>query len=416
MLRMLFLRFRFVFLFIISLNKNNTKMKRIYFALTVCSTLFFTSCSDDDNNPSEPIDDGVDNTIVRSTVTVNYADIVLANYQDALVDAVALETAITTFVVNPTEANLNEAKQVWLTSRESYGPSEAFRFSNGPIDSGDTEDLEGFLNSWPLDEAHIDYVDGDLAAGIINNPAIFPVLSKDVLTGENGNGGEENVAIGYHAIEFLLWGQDLTAPSENMAGQRPYTDFVDGGTAENPSRRREYLAIVADLLTDHLQILIEEWSGAYKTEFLALDNSIALDNMISGIAEMSRSELAIERMAVALTNQDQEDEHSCFSDNTHRDIRLNLQGVINVYTGAYGTIGGNSLEDLIQETNPDLRSELSALLTTAQTQLETTIAPFDFAIVEGDSSVEGAKVLAAVQALVAFGDKLLEARPALGIN
>ncbi|WP_321825979.1 imelysin family protein [Maribacter dokdonensis] len=387
-------------------------MKRVILAVGFIG-LIVLGCSSDDDSTTEVV---VDDAIEASSVIENYADLVLANYQAALVDAEAMNVAIQTFVATPTEENFEAAKEAWLTSRESYGPSEAFRFANGPIDTGDTEEIEGYLNSWPLDEAYIDYVEGDVDAGIINNLADFPTLTKEILTGENGNGGEENVAIGYHAIEFLLWGQDLTAPSENLAGQRAYTDFVDGGTAANQNRRREYLAIVADLLTDHLQIIIDEWSGDYRSTFLALDEDEALDNIISSIAELSRSELAIERMAVALQNQDQEDEHSCFSDNTHRDIRLNLAGIVNVYTGTYGSVDGNSLQDLIEEADADLATELDALLATAVTDIDATLDPFDLAIVDGESSVEGAKVQTAVQALVAFGDKLLEAKVALGIN
>ncbi|MEP2689219.1 imelysin family protein [Maribacter dokdonensis] len=387
-------------------------MKRVILAVGFIG-LIVLGCSSDDDSTTEVV---VDDAIEASSVIENYADLVLANYQAALVDAEAMNVAIQTFVATPTEENFEAAKEAWLTSRESYGPSEAFRFANGPIDTGDTEEIEGYLNSWPLDEAYIDYVEGDVDAGIINNLADFPTLTKEILTGENGNGGEENVAIGYHAIEFLLWGQDLTAPSENLAGQRAYTDFVDGGTAANQDRRREYLAIVADLLTDHLQIIIDEWSGDYRSTFLALDEDEALDNIISSIAELSRSELAIERMAVALQNQDQEDEHSCFSDNTHRDIRLNLAGIVNVYAGTYGSVDGNSLQDLIEEADADLATELDALLATAVTNVDATLDPFDLAIVDGESSVEGAKVQTAVQALVAFGDKLLEAKVALGIN
>ena len=387
-------------------------MKRVILAVGFIG-LIVLGCSSDDDSTTEVV---VDDAIEASSVIENYADLVLANYQAALVDAEAMNVAIQTFVATPTEENFEAAKEAWLTSRESYGPSEAFRFANGPIDTGDTEEIEGYLNSWPLDEAYIDYVEGDVDAGIINNLADFPTLTKEILTGENGNGGEENVAIGYHAIEFLLWGQDLTAPSENLAGQRAYTDFVDGGTAANQDRRREYLAIVADLLTDHLQIIIDEWSGDYRSTFLALDEDEALDNIISSIAELSRSELAIERMAVALQNQDQEDEHSCFSDNTHRDIRLNLAGIVNVYAGTYGSVDGNSLQDLIEEADADLATELDALLATAVTDVDATLDPFDLAIVDGESSVEGAKVQTAVQALVAFGDKLLEAKVALGIN
>ena len=76
----------------------------------------------------------------------------------------------------------------------------------------------------------------------------------------------------------------------------------------------------------------------------------------------------------------------------------------------------NSLQDLIEEADADLATELDALLATAVTDVDATLDPFDLAIVDGESSVEGAKVQTAVQALVAFGDKLLEAKVALGIN
>lgn len=381
--------------------------------LLFSATTIISCNNDDDVNTSEPA-----NQIVKANVVLNYAEsIVLPNYQAAMADAQSLKSAINAFVSDPTQTTFTAAKASWLMSRESYGTTEAFRFANGPIDSGATERIEGLLNSWPLDESFVDYVEGSTDSGIINNISQFPSITKAILETTNGDGGEENVTIGYHAIEFLLWGQDNTTPSANLKGQRAFTDFVDGGTAANQDRRRQYLAICADLLTDHLQVMINEWSGNYKTTFLALEENKALDNMISSIAELSRSELAIERMAVALSNQDQEDEHSCFSDNTHRDIRLNLKGVANVYNGTYNNFtDAASLASLITEANAALGAELNTLLSTAIIQTNNTLIPFDLAIVNGATSTEGAKVQAAVQALVAFGDKLLEARVALGIN
>lgn len=387
------------------------KIKNNVVAFGMCSLISLTACDNDDDTTT-PV---TPQTIDRTAVLTNYADLVLANYQTALSDAITLENTLQTFVETPTQTSFVAAKSAWLQSRESYGTTEAFRFADGPIDSGDTEDIEGYLNSWPMDEAAVDYVQGDNDAGLINNLTAFPVLSKELLVNENGANGDEDVKIGYHAIEFLLWGQDNTDPTENMAGLRPFTDFVDGGTAANQDRRREYLLIVADLITDHLQVMIDEWSGSYRTTFLALDENDALSNIVNSISELSRSELAIERMAVALENQDQEDEHSCFSDNTHRDIRLNLEGVSNVYKGDFTGINGASLQDLIAEANSTLGTELDNLLATAITQTSATAIPFDLAIVDGEGSVEGAKVQNAVVALVAFGDKLLEARGALGL-
>ncbi|CAZ95421.1 imelysin family protein [Zobellia galactanivorans] len=390
-------------------------IKRILklYVLSVFALVILACSSDDNSTPG----DGGEELLVRADVMENYADIVQANYAQALADAKALQTAIETFVADPTEVNFEASKTAWLASRESYGTTEAFRFANGPIDSGDTEDLEGLLNSWPMDEAYVDYVEGDDTAGLINDDGATFEITKENLVVKNGEGDtEENVSVGYHAIEFLLWGQDNTDPSEKLSGQRPYTDFVDDGTAANQDRRRVYLQVIAELLVDNLEEVVDAWSTSYRATFLALSEEEALSNMLTSIAELSSSELAVERMAVALNKQDQEDEHSCFSDNTHRDIRLNLQGIKNVYTGSYGAVDGLSLADLISEADGDLASELDALLAAAETAVGATAIPFDLAIAQGVTGTEGAKVQQAVVALTDFGNKLLEAKAPLGIN
>ncbi len=353
------------------------------------------------------------NTIDKSKVLENYANIVLASYEDALADAIILEAAINTLVTTPNETNFNAAKSAWLQARESYGPTEAYRFANGPID--DADGPEGKLNAWPLDENYIDYVAGDSDSGIINMVSQYPIIDKSTLENLNEVGGEANISIGFHAIEFLLWGQDNTDPSEKKAGQRPYTDFVDGGTAAHQDRRRDYLAVCADLLTDHLQLMINEWAtdGAYRATFLALSENTALNNILTAIATLSKSELGGERMFVAYDNQDQEDEHSCFSDNTHRDIRLNLEGIANVYRGEYKSINGSSLEDLIKETDEALGHQVSQQLAAAESAVNATAIPFDFAI---SDATERPKVLEAVNALQDLGDKFVEGGAAIGLS
>ncbi|UOB17993.1 imelysin family protein [Abyssalbus ytuae] len=369
------------------------------------------SCSSDDNGNGQSSEN-----IQKSEVIENYANIVLANYEDSYDAAVQLKVTIDAFVADPTENNFEAAKQAWKTAREPYGQTEAFRFASGPID--DEDGPEGLLNAWPLDEVYIDYVEGDEDAGIINDLTTYPTINRELLISLNNVGGEKNITVGYHAIEFLLWGQDLGDPSDETAGQRPYTDYVDGGTAANQDRRRQYLAICADLLTDHLQLMIDEWKegGAYRTTFLSLNEDTALKNMLSGIGTLAASELSGERMFTALFNQDQEDEHSCFSDNTHRDIRLNLQGIANVYRGSYKSVNGPSLEDLFEEADTELGAEISAQLADAETTVNATGIPFDLAISTGQTSEEGQKVLNAVNALQDLGDKFVQGGAAIGIT
>ncbi|KOS08440.1 hypothetical protein AM493_20065 [Flavobacterium akiainvivens] len=374
-----------------------------------------TACSDDDNATNN-------NNVTRAQVVENYADIVYQNYQDALDDAESLEVAVNAFTANPTQATFDAAKAAWKTSRESYGTTEAFRFANGPIDNDqDFEAPEGLINAWPLDEAYIDYVqasDAQYNGGIINNTELYPTITKQLLEELNEGEDEKSISTGYHAIEFLLWGQDITAPAANLPGQRPYTDFVDGGTAENQDRRRAYLNAAADLLIDHLTYLVDLWAegGSYRNTFLALPEEEALQNIYLGIITLCSSELPIERMSVALENADQEDEHSCFSDNTHRDVYLNFAGIVNVYEGKYGNIDGPSLADLVKQANNSKYNDIENAIDAAEDDIEAILTPFDLAISGGPTSAEGAKVKVAYTQLIMLSQELLAGATASGIT
>ena len=385
-------------------------MSKMYFKfpLILAGLFVLNSCSDTDESSTST-------NATKKQVIENYADIAYFNYKQAYDDAVVLETAINTFTTNPTDGNFTIAKNKWREARESYGTTEAFRFANGPIDGENGP--EALMNAWPLDENYVDYVDGAANAGIINATNLNPIISKELLTDLNENGGEKNISVGYHAIEFLLWGQDLTGPNVNLPGQRPYTDYVSGGTAANQLRRATYLNVCADLLTDHLMYMVNQWKpgGVYRTVFLALPENEALKNMYLGITTLVLAELPIERMDVALGNADQEDEHSCFSDNTHRDIYLNLKGVINVYQGNYGSINGPSLADLVQKANATIFNDTETAQTLALAKVAAILTPFDLAISGGVNSPEGQKVRTAVLQLQDYGSNLLAGAVKIGI-
>ena len=349
---------------------------------------------------------------LKPQVVENYANIVHANYEDSLSTARDLQTAINEFVASPSEATHVTAQEAWLAAREPYGQTEAFRFASGPID--DEDGPEGLLNAWPLDESYVDYVEGMPDAGIINDVAGYPEITADLLESLNEVGAEENISTGYHAIEFLLWGQDLSADG---SGDRSYTDYTD---APNADRRGDYLVAAVDLLIVHLESMVNEWepNGPYRTTFLAQDADTSIQQMLTGIGILSKSELAGERIFVAYDNQDQEDEHSCFSDNTHRDIVTNAQGINNVYTGSYtrvdgSTVSGPSIADLVAIIDADLASAVNGFASTALSSTEAIPAPFDQAIIDADGRMV---VLDSVTALQDQGDQFAEVAQALNIQ
>ncbi|MCA9836205.1 MAG: hypothetical protein KC422_04800 [Trueperaceae bacterium] len=351
---------------------------------------------------------------LKQAALQTYADIVFATYQDSLMLAKDLQSAIKDFLAAPSEPGLQTARNAWLAAREPYGQSEAFRFYGGPID--DAEGPEGLINAWPLDEAYIDYVEGTANSGIINNVSDYPEITKNLLSSLNEQGAEENISAGYHAIEFLLWGQDFSADGP---GNRPYSDYT---TAPNAARRAAYLQAATDLLIDNLSYLTEAWNPAtsdnYRHEFLALDPDVALTNMLTSLGVLSKSELAGERIFTAFDNQDQEDEHSCFSDNTHRDIVTNFLGIKNVYTGSYtrvdgSVVSGSSLSDVVASLDPDLNAAVLANLGAAETQAKALPAPFDQAIIKSETRPQ---IFDLVSSLLDLGDSFALVGSTLGLS
>ena len=350
---------------------------------------------------------------LKAGVVAHYADLVYAGYQDSHAAAVTLQAALAAFVAAPNETTHQAAKAAWLAAREPYGQTEAFRFYGGPID--DADGPEGLINAWPLDEAYVDYVEGAPDAGIINNTADYPAITPDLLTSLNQSGSEENVSLGYHAIEFLLWGQDLSAEG---SGQRPYTDYT---TAPNADRRGQYLLAAGELLVGHLEQMVAEWTpdaNNYRAAFLAQEPDESLRQILTGVGVLSKSELAGERMFVAYDNQDQEDEHSCFSDNTHRDLITNAQGIANVLSGRYtrpdgAILSGPGLLSLLAARDAALAARLGGLADTALAAVGQLHVPFDRAIVDAEHRPA---VLAAVNALQDQGDALAQAAAALGLQ
>ena len=360
------------------------------------------------------------------SIVTNYADIALAGYSDSLLTAQALDAAIDALIEKPTEATLLAARAAWLRAREPYQQTEAYRFGNAIVD-----DWEGRVNAWPLDEGLIDYVDASYGSesdsnalytvNVIANPEITvngeavdaseitAELLSDVL--QEAEEVEANVSIGYHAIEFLLWGQDLNG-TEPGAGQRPASDYdTENCTNGNCDRRAAYLKTAADLLVSDLEEMVAAWSeGGEARAAVVSDPQAGLRAILTGMGSLSYGELAGERMKLGLLLHDPEEEHDCFSDNTHNSHYFDAIGIRNVYTGRYRRVDGSvvegpSLSELVADVDPALDEEMLAALDktilamAAMKARAESVEAYDVMIGEGNA--EGnAIVEAAIQGLI----------------
>ncbi|WP_274630529.1 imelysin family protein [Arvimicrobium flavum] len=360
-------------------------------------------------------------------VVETYADIALAGYEDALTTAQALDKAVDALIAAPSGDTLAAAREAWKAARVPYQQTEVYRFGNAIVD-----DWEGRVNAWPLDEGLIDYVDGAygtesdenslFTANVIANREIeidgkkvdASKITPEFLSGTLQEAGdiEANVATGYHAIEFLLWGQDLNGAKAG-AGNRPHTDFDKANcTGGNCDRRAEYLAAASDLLVTDLQEMVGNWKdgGAARKALTEGDTGTAISTILTGMGSLSYGELAGERMKLGLLLHDPEEEHDCFSDNTHISHLYDAVGIRNVYSGSYKRVDGSvvegpSVSDLVKETDAGVDAELSGKLDATVAKMEAISAraekgeAYDQQIGEGNADGNAA-VQAAIDALV----------------
>ncbi len=380
--------------------------------------------------------------VTPDEVVANYADIAAAKYGDSLITAKALQVAVNAFVADPTDATLQAAKDAWLAARVPYQQTEVYRFGNAIVD-----DWEGRVNAWPLDEGLIDYVDASYGGPSEENPlatlnvvaapqfslsgtsidatTITPALIKDTL--HEADGIESNVASGYHAIEFMLWGQDLNGTGPG-AGARPFTDYAmgDACTNGNCDRRAAYLLAATDLLVADLEEMAANWDADGPARMaLTADAHAGVTAILTGMGSLSYGEQAGERMKLGLLLNDPEEEHDCFSDNTHNSHFYDGLGIQNVYLGRYvrvdgSVIEGASLSALVAAGDPAVDAQLTAELEATMVALGALKAAadggmaYDQMLAPGNAEGE-ALIMGGVNGLITQTTSIERAMAVLGV-
>jgi len=362
-----------------------------------------------------------------SAVLKTYADIAHAGFSDSLVTAKALDRAIDALIASPTDKTLAAAKTAWIAARVPYQQTEVYRFGNNAVD-----EWEGKVNAWPLDEGLIDYVDASYGTSsdenplytvnVIANPSlkiggkmvdakkITPALIESL---HEAGDVEANVTTGYHAIEFLLWGQDLNGTGPG-AGKRAASDFSTKACSNgNCDRRAAYLKAASTLLLKDLGDMVAQWApgGSARAALTKGSGEAGLVAILTGMGSLSYGELAGERMKLGLLLHDPEEEHDCFSDNTHNSHLYDAIGIQNVYLGRYTRIDGSvvkgpALSDLVAARNAGADKTLKARLAATVTAMKAmakraeTVEAYDQMIGEGNAK-GNAVVQAAIDGLLA---------------
>ncbi len=328
---------------------------------------------------------------------LGYMQLVGDSYSTALNDAQRMKAAIDQMLAKPGEDTLTTARDAWIAARRSWEQTEAFRFYDGPINATDTGPGPiDRMDAWPVDPAAIDYAEGNPTAGIINN--MKQALTRATLLGRQAQAGPtlagptqagtaqaratqagatQPVTTGWHAIEFLLWGEQPSTLGE--PGDRPVTDYLPG--QPNNDRRRAYLKLVTDMLIEDMRYLVESWEpktrNSYAGAFRLLNQREALGRMMNGAAQLAVQELATKRLAAALDSGDRHLLTSQFSEDSYEDFVFALRGIRNVWTGDQGGETRAGLAVLIGRVDPTLAQQILHAIDHAEESVGALRTPLD---------------------------------------
>lgn len=352
-------------------------MKQVFISILLGSILSFSAVAADkkSDKPADVVPVAEVNAIKQK-----YTALVLSQYQEVLKTNQELLKKAQELVKSPSAVTLEAAKQAWKTARLVYSPTEPFRYYGGPIDDAE-KGVEGLMNAWPMDEAYIDYVKDNPKAGFVADTKILPKISKKTLEELNEKGGERNVSTGYHAIEFLLWGQDF---STTGPGERTFADYQPKD--ETHRRRGQVLIALCELLVDHSQFLVDSWQpqAEFVKKFMAEAPEEFLRKILVGVTSLSADEMAGERLTVALEKNDPEHEQDCFSDFSVEDLKANQAGIEKIYTQT-------GLKELFEKRSKGTAKTLANEMKNVKKSLDQIKGPIDALII--DPKAKGRKDL-----------------------
>ena len=277
------------------------------------TAVLLTACDNQEETATEapvvtvlPDDTSADDPSAFSnliTAQESYRDHLLALASvryDITLDAVQKMNAdLSALAETPNDRTLEQARTSWRNAYTAY--LQSLPSTSIPVDEPSDWKSAGLtrsaltetINPWPLEPGYIDYVDGYPYTGIVNDTTLN--LSEGSLQEQHRFADVSYVSLGFHVIEFLLWGEN---------GQRPASDFnpataksatPDRPVVKNQQRRAEYLRTAGQMLQKNLQRLQLRWqldNGFYSITTAVRSGASVLNGSLISLRQMLSKDLA----------------------------------------------------------------------------------------------------------------------------
>lgn len=313
-------------------RKQVAKKAGLFFALSILSLLTLTACDSVQDNDALELKTEQQTDVSSNRSLSGNADlsafrayIGLSAYTSlahASEKALQLDQRLSAFLQQPDSAQLVQVQSAWRDAYDAYLATLIYAYIpvNDPAEwrqkGIDYRSTRALLDSWPIEGGYIDHVPGYPFSGIVNDLTLE--LNETTLQDQHGFSDPSYASLGYHPIEFMLWGANgdrqpsdfvarennapVVMPSEgqataiqgspsNPASDNPHASQTQIPTptpmpVQNHNRRRQYVQLLSGQLMEHLQRLVRRWepSNGYYSGLLeqTSDHQATLAALVAG--------------------------------------------------------------------------------------------------------------------------------------
>ncbi|MFY0700215.1 MAG: imelysin family protein [Bermanella sp.] len=301
---------------------------------------------------------------------------VYTQMSEALSGAQELDSVITSLLHHPNPGALEEAQLAWIKAYSAYIKVSFFsrvpRFEKPQFrDQNDTyARIEERIDSWPIEPGYIDYLPLYPLSGIVNDLTLK--INEEDVSAQHGFSDMRFASLGFHPIEFLLFGENGKRSAKDFIPQENSIEVVSADTTikeddsdelshsddknsethehvhveidgpQNHNRRRDYLRLLSALVVKNLQKLTDRWEpahGYYAKQWRQPQPSQQLASLTLVYQSMvdSIQKTLLEKHFSVLLNQKQVDDlRSPFSNqdvNNMHDLVMGIESLLNMESG-----------------------------------------------------------------------------------
>ncbi len=248
-----------------------------------------------------------------------------------------LRSAVAALLDSPSEATLASAQEAWLTAHSAYETTLLHRYFAELVLSQqaylDLVDLNFRMNSWPIFPGYLDAVENYPDSGLVHDPSV--TLNRATLLDLHGQFDLAEAALGFHVLEFLLWGETprLRLVDDYRAVTVLTADHIAAGLSLEQlprNRRRQLLTLTIESLLTDFETTYEIWSSGmlgFQQRSTELSAAMLVSQLLTAVNGMLSEELLV-RSLYPLLNGDYVDSlQSRFSNENQRAVVAYLSSV-----------------------------------------------------------------------------------------